>query len=165
MSKDLNEQQQISASFSSPEFSASQQQQQLEDDNYTSGVESSPVSSSAAAASGGGVTTTTTKMVKSSTGGITTSSTTTTTTTSRAINTTRDSGFGDSIAEDTSHSSASARQHLGAHTEHGFETSGPDNSNIVLTTKCFPGDKSKLKSVEEDIDVIHPVEGIKSLIF
>lgn len=80
------------------------------------------------------------------------------------VNTTRDSGFGDSIAEDTSASSASAK-HLGAHSEHGLDVGQADSNatDIVPTTKNFPSEKSKLKSVEEDIDVIHPVDpsGIK----
>lgn len=80
----------------------------------------------------------------------------------KSNNTTRDSGFGDSLAEDTSNSSTLAAAKNVPRTEHSLDVIAgdeADTTDIVLTTKVYPDEKSKLKSVEEDIDVITPVSG------
>lgn len=145
-------QQQIPTSFSSPEF------------------ETTMTSSSTAE--------TVTKQHEMSSGSTSTSTTTTTTATSKmtksktstngikqtsgalSVNTTRDSGFGDSLAEDSTTSSSISASNLIARTEHSINisnaTSGKETTDITLHTKCFTPEKSKLKSVEESVDIIHP---------
>jgi hypothetical protein len=91
----------------------------------------------------------TTQMVKSST------------TNGLKFNTTRDSGFSDSIVEDTSSSSLSTLVNKQqptsptTRTEHALNVT--ESNDINLVTKCFV-DKGKLKSVEEDIHITPIVE-------
>lgn len=86
-----------------------------------------------------------------------------------AFNTiTRDSGFSDSITEDSSsfsnYLSNNSNRHPGlliARTEHILTLSNPtpemNSTDITLVTKCF-SEKNRLKSVEEDIDIVNTIK-------
>ena len=125
---------QLPTSFSSPEIESQDNANSSNNNNESSSVASTTNSSDA-------TTTTTTSMVKS------------TTTNGLKFNTTRDSGFSDSIVEDTSTSSLSTLR-----TEHALNVT--DSNDINLVTKCFV-EKGKLKSVEEDIRVTQTENGLQ----
>jgi hypothetical protein len=132
-SEEHNKQSQMPSSFSSPDIDSSLSQQ-------ASTTSSSQMVTSTATTIGAGSTTLTTSMVKSST------------TNGIKFNTTRDSGFSDSIVEDNSSSSLStlANKQPTSRTEHALNVT--ESNDINLVTKCFV-DKGKLKSVEEDIHI------------
>ncbi|CAF0747630.1 unnamed protein product [Brachionus calyciflorus] len=127
-SSNTGKQQKIPSSFSSPEFTApgTHEMSILSNDSTMDSIATN-VSSSI----------TESKIIKS-------------------INsTTRDSGLGDSTIEDTSISTTSKKQNLLiAHTEH-FITVSNDSKipDITLMTKIMNTETSKLRSVEEDIDI------------
>ena len=143
MSSDEHKQSQIPSSFSAPDIDVSMLSSQKEGTEQNSSSSSSSQMITSTATISDGSKTLTTSMVKSST------------TNGIKFNTTRDSGFSDSIVEDTSSSSLSTlaakqQQSPTTRTEHALNVT--DSNDISLVTKCFV-DKGKLKSVEEDIHI------------
>ena len=144
----------LTGSFSSPEFGAQTNPTDLSMSTTDANLDAYASIATNEASS----LTTTTENVTTTT---TQSTTKKFTTNGIKFDSTRDSGFSDSIIEDTSSSSTSnfINKNFVARTEHVLSITNPsadsENADITLLTKCF-SDKGQLKSVVEDINIIQP---------